>query len=803
YAEYVATGDNGTVEFGYDEDMGTGKNQRLLKQGGNLFLTSLAPVVQVVAKSPKEDGTNSVYQGTFFTLDEAAKEVDKIGVKVNGSYATDVTYTLLQDVNVTVDRTGANHVVTALNGTPAAKIPLPKAMRSLLINGQRQNYAIAFTGGTFALASNTMLQNVELVYLKKVPGGPVDGYTAQPYAVNLGTFTLDWWTQSKLPFDNTVGRISGNGALKVWPGISLSAQSVAVKDLTLQAQEVEQNGVRILNTSKLWAGTDITVSNLATFGGDTRLFAGGKITMNDVLLDLDPGEDQNTCWDATWTAASDKNPKTYQITVNGTIRMAEDDNTPTIFRKESEAPVVVGTWTDAGAGEADPTEAGTVLAAAPKASDAWFRPAAGKDAAGQAVAEDTFFVYKSGKNIIYDPGKKQDRVAGLVCYRNYVDADGIRIDDGGATIGTMTDFLTLTEALKEVDNLAATMEPGKDDHGDPIALNKGVKLPYARYDIMLYGDTDVKNAQGTAYAALTLPAKTSLLGIASEEKTALRFSGGVTLKSDLALTGDVNPVSMKSVTVNKVKTDVPTAANYTLGTYRLTIADTGRTYGIYEQDGVEYETVGNVTATAGKGALIVENSGGEESGGWTNPAKRLEMRIAGTLNSDVELVPNAMLSVGGAATVGTLTFKCASKGIYTTQQRPVFAVDKALTLGLVRSLGSDPEKDLGGMIWKKDLSTPVTVKGAKDSNRTIAVKRSYYDEEGQLKMAPPVLMRLGVGMTVPADTRVLTGTCLDPADWEFFAGNNLQGYDGPDGTYYDNYLYKNALYTGSPKAGAG
>ncbi|MBR4529305.1 MAG: hypothetical protein IKO80_03390, partial [Lachnospiraceae bacterium] len=47
YAEYVATGDNGTVEFGYDEDMGTGKNQRLLKQGGNLFLTSLAPVVQV------------------------------------------------------------------------------------------------------------------------------------------------------------------------------------------------------------------------------------------------------------------------------------------------------------------------------------------------------------------------------------------------------------------------------------------------------------------------------------------------------------------------------------------------------------------------------------------------------------------------------------------------------------------------------------------------------------------------------------------------------------------------------------
>ena len=219
--------------------------------------------------------------------------------------------------------------------------------------------------------------------------------------------------------------------------------------------------------------------------------------------------------------------------------------------------------------------------------------------------------------------------------------------------------------------------------------------------------------------------------------------------------------------------------------------------GLYDHhDGECYETIGNVTATAGKGGLILENSNSQR---WTDSDYTLRVRVAGTLNSDVELNCNTMLTVGGAATVGTLTFGETDIVDHNREIAPVFVADRALTLGTVVQIAkpSAPVQfSVPGTIWKKDLSTPIAVKGTKSGSGTATViRQQMYDEQGHaLGEGPGVELRLGVGPTVPGDLKVLTGPSLHSGDWSLYT----QVGDDPDSrVYYDNYIYKDALYVGN------
>ncbi len=787
---------------------GQQSGQCLLKHGGNLFLTTLAPVVAVTVVGTDENGGfdyNALrFSGTFFTLEEAAKAVDQIGGKNGTAYTDGVLYTLLSDVGVQKD--AQSGTCSFPEGTvPAAKLALPKAARRLVIIGD--GHAIATTGGALAPACNTEMSGVTLVNAKK--NGTDYAVSDKKINVTLGAWSLS--LDDDVSFGPGMDKITGTGALTLGD-LDLEAGSVSAGSLTLRncatltvTGNVAVKDLTLGADATLTAGGDITSTNLLTVEDESKIRAGGKFTMKDVLLvlDMDPEEDQKTCWDAKLATGAGSNPDAFQITVNGTVTMDDPREYPGVTAGDSVAPIRIGKWTVGDQGiESDPVAEGTVLATAPKAADGWFRPTAVTNGDGETEYEEGIFVCKSGKNIVYDPyavSYVYDPVndtnvrcfpVSLICRNNYVNADGsiYGIDDGNYVVPTVrSDFLTLPEALREIDNLAVTMQPVRDQ-GIPVVLDKGVKPPYEEYAVVLNAEElHVTNAQG-AYAALALPSKTNGLDIVGRHSGPHRvfFSGGVALKSNLTLTTGVELVSMKSVTGNKGKKDVPAPADYTLGNYHLTFSGAAWETGFYDAgDDGSCEIIGKVTATAGKGGLILKNG----SDNLDQIDRQLRVRIAGTLNSDVELGPDTMLTVGGAATVGTLTFDATDGG----QIAPVFAADKALTLGAVvqhADMTKSQVNRAAGKIWKKDLSTPITVKGTKVNGETVSVIR---DSQGA-DLAPCVKLYLGTAASVPAGTKAATGSGLSAADWDLYAG------DLDVSSFYDSYIgyvYKNALYVGA------
>ncbi|MBR4529628.1 MAG: hypothetical protein IKO80_05025, partial [Lachnospiraceae bacterium] len=163
--------------------------QLLLKHGGNLFLTTLAPVVEVTVVGTDENGGFDYdalrFSGTFFTLEEAAKAVDQIGGKNGSAYTDGVFYQLLSDVGVQKD--AQSGTCSFPEGTvPAAKLALPKAARRLVIIGD--GHAIATTGGALAPACNTEMSGVTLVNAKK--NGTAYTVSDMPVNVTLGAWSL-------------------------------------------------------------------------------------------------------------------------------------------------------------------------------------------------------------------------------------------------------------------------------------------------------------------------------------------------------------------------------------------------------------------------------------------------------------------------------------------------------------------------------------------------------------------------------------------------------------------------------------
>ncbi len=807
---------------------------RLLKQGGNLFLTTVSPVVRMTADLDA-DG-NDDYDGTFCSLDEAAAEAKKLAKKENNVPVTEVTYTLLGNIGCGDPETDDDDEITALNiTTPIAKLNFPAGVKKLTLTSARDDapYGIAFTGSTVTLASDTVLEDVELYCVKKTGGT----YTWIPYAMNIGAFTLTEYGSayycSDLDGDGNydhdgrwIGKISGTGTLRVEN--ELEAQSISVKNLHVAGTAKV--------TTEIDNGGDITVSGVTTLDTSSSvdcsiLYAGGKLTLNDVVL---TAQAPKSVLGAGYSQAVVRNgkitsPAAYQITINGTVRCSHPDFAG--VANERSAPIMIGDGIVA---------AGSVLATAPKVPDGWFRPW------NLNTNSDNIFVYKSGKNIITDEDKRAEAEAALYSTESFTDADGAYVKtDGteltGDRLRMKSDFLTVTEALKEVDSRAATARLA-----DGIsALNKGVKLLYEDQEVMLLSrDARIENAQRTALAALTLPARVQTLTLSSgvdadhdgtPDRVALRFTGGVTLKSNTVLTDAVDPVSMKSVTENGLQVWHPTPAAYALGAYTLTVRGVtgdGHTFGEHDyHDSIcaqgSWSTIGNVTATAGKGRLVLENSVSR-----TDPAKRLVVTVSGNLNSDVSLQANTQLIAQGTATMNTLEF---GEGYATmewdyglvpdedgegehyryynphpindgVEQSPIFTLagNKAITLGVVLQRGDGDSlgytddalhihrttEAIPGILQKRDPSAPMVFKGRKEYGNSRFVHEDFTEDS-----ATEIWIGPETATTVPADLCIFTGA---GGVTDYPERLILRAGDG--GNRYNWYTYKDGLYSGNLRA---
>ena len=684
------------------------------------------------------------------------------------------------------------------------------------------------------MSSDVILEShLNLVYAKKVAGGYSIG---EPYAVNLGNYELRVNSRNGGFNDlDNIDKVTGTGTLTLY-GAGLDVNSVSVKnlnildietllttgDVTVTGALVMEEETRLEAGGKVTVGGSVQMDEDAVIDAEQSFSAGslqmlvdselvseygdilvkgetsmqddcelnapeGKITLNDVVLDLEAGDDY-----VFWNA-SQNDEDVYQISVLGNVRTLARDDMPYDNTVEDEAPICIGS----------DVYPGTVLVTAPKAADGWFAPRS------LAYDDGYFRVYKSGSSIIYDPhttvsvrlfrhADEVNKYGTLLRYGDPIDPDDPDSEEfcGYDNEGIMSDFETMDEALKEIDKLAATAIPA-----DGVELVKGAKLPFVRYDVLLHYDQDIQNAQGKP-APLSLPAKTSLLTIAPTqpenqpmEVMEVKFTGAVTLKSDLTLDPAVQLVPVKQTTVKGNIDTVPVPANYTLGTWRLTydwydpnnmLPDEPVTIGQCQWGRTSYATIGNVTATVGKGGLILAQSKNYD---WIDPDDvRYGMRVSGTLNSDVTMAHDTQLTVQGAATIPTLTFGAAGGD---DMQAPFLDAQGALTLGVVQQYGDKSRNERSGVIRKADTTKPVTFTGVKRANGTMmSVERDHEHTE-----AAPLTLLFGGSGTVSSGTMAITGPAgaLNIDDWQRI-------YSGDERAYYDFYQYKNAIYVGAGHA---
>ena len=101
---------------------------------------------------------------------------------------------------------------------------------------------------------------------------------------------------------------------------------------------------------------------------------------------------------------------------------------------------------------------------------------------------------------------------------------------------------------------------------------------------------------------------------------------------------------------------------------------------------------------------------------------------------------------------------------------PVFTAVKDLTIGHIMQMGDASIGDVSGIIEKKDLTTPVTIKGYRAGQNVICVSRRWSLNGGPATTAPSVRLRLGTEDTVPPGIKAVTGPALYEEDFTFLAG---------------------------------
>ena len=628
-----------TIELYYGEGVGTAASGNLYKYNRGLYITDQAVAVRVSGSIEGE--YNSEYQAEFYNFNDAVAEIDN-----RNNRNMDYTISLYRPVGVNG------------NGRLELKaLKLPSKAKSITIKpaeGEQSGNVIAFSGNV-TLGCNTTVEGVVLSSLKKVTNAKYHytHFTNTGYNINIGNYAyrevgIAPGTNIECQDLGYMGRnvekisgsakgsyyvetdknnsylaaataISGVGTVEfksassenstyysVLRGIS-GVNELIVNEATSMGSEngnITANNVTLRHNSYVHAKNFTSNKTITLDGGaleiGTKTVGDGKVSLNNIIVQRSGN---------LLRGKQDKNGRSM-IEVKGTVSVGDGSN----FENGISSSIIVKIdYNDKSA--CAQLYDGMVLLSAPKASPWWFTPAySGDDYQEMGRYNQDYELMKSGKDLIY--GKVADAEVSLIIYPGEADEQ-------------LTWFATFEEAVKEIDSL--NLRSTED--------NKR----YANYIISVRKDIEIGNQKGDGrYSSLVLPSRVGTLFIQGEndERHEIRFSGNVSLKSDLVLIGvDMIPVKL----VNKQV--VSTKANWTLGKYRLEMQSVGTTD---EAGNSLYGTISG--SSSGSQLLIYDQNATEE-----NPYVLHADQITGL--NEIFLNPNTRLEVDKNLTTNYIGFE--------------------------------------------------------------------------------------------------------------------------------------------------
>lgn len=169
------------------------------KVDGNIYLTEEEPAIEV---SVRDNEGYTVYDTTFYSWDQAVKEIDKLG-------HSDWDY----EINL-LDNLGTD-------GTPLKSLNMPTKVKSLSIDAEW--YTVILTTATnITLKTDTYIGDVQIFGVKKSG----NRYYSTPYTINVGKNFLSLWYMWPDGLDFS-GHVDGIGYLESQMKLTGTAQGSA------------------------------------------------------------------------------------------------------------------------------------------------------------------------------------------------------------------------------------------------------------------------------------------------------------------------------------------------------------------------------------------------------------------------------------------------------------------------------------------------------------------------------------------------------------------------------------------------
>lgn len=730
-----AAAENIEIDYAAEDGSLQKAEGRLYKYDKGLYLTNREMAVQVYGEN--NSGENAkIYQAEFYCLEDAVREIDN-RADLNMNYEI----RLLKNIGFTEN---------ALSPVNNMKFPSKaKSVKILPADGAATGNTIVFTG-KLTLGCSTTVERVCLAAVKQYKSGnytyygpvaydlniggnvfrevdvlqyvPVSGITGY-YSTNLvrvigtlsgsakgsyyctnrndggagklsvaskitGIGTVEFVNSAT---DNSLGYIvsggfSGINELIVNENISMEAYSgtIVVNNLLLSSQGM-------VSTRNLTCSKTLTLDGGTIYAGSDAI-GDGKISLNNVILKNRGNMLQGR---------QDKNGKSL-IVIKGAVTA---DAESSFAREEA---ITVAVEYNNGSAFAQLHE-GMVMLTAQKVSPYWFAPAYSDESDSVMGAYNPDFgLLKSGKEIIYGRNTQEA-------------AEAVLIANPGTSEEQITYFKTFEEAVKEIDMLA---------------LNKTGTKEYADFVIELRTDVEIGNQKKDGrYSNLTLPAKTGQLTIEGQGHE-LRFSGNISLKSDLVLRNiAVCPVKLAGKNV------VPAKANWALGKLALFLDN------VISTDDEGNTLVGTISGTASWATLKLLGSEATEEEPYVFAADQI------TGMRTITLSPYTSLEVNKSLTTYNLDFltQIDREGQETEAARADIRVGGKLTTTLIHKNG------IGDAVIIKPVNGEIVITGAEidTNNDKIKEKYSVCFEEGLTPAQKKLTIEME-GENHPAGTKILT-----------------------------------------------
>ena len=723
-------------------------NGTLYKYEKGLYLTNQEMIVQIYGENTDSEEHNA-YLAEFCSWEDAICEIDN-----RADMNMDYEIRLLKNIGFTEN---------ALSPVNNMKFPSKaKSVKILPADGAATGNTIVFTG-KLTLGCSTTVERVCLAAVKQYKSGnytyygpvaydlniggnvfrevdvlqyvPVSGITGY-YSTNLvrvigtlsgsakgsyyctnrnvggagklsvaskitGIGTVEFVNSAT---DNSLGYIvsggfSGINELIVNENISMEAFSgtTVVNNLLLSSQSM-------VSTRNLTCSKTLTLDGGTIYAGSDAI-GDGKISLNNVILKNRGNMLQGR---------QDKNGKSL-IEIKGAVNA---DAESSFAREEA---ITVAVEYNNGSAFAQLHE-GMVMLTAQKVSPYWFAPAYSDESDSvMGVYNPDFGLLKSGKEIVYGRNTQEA-------------AEAVLIANPGTSEEQITYFRTFEEAVKEIDTLA---------------LYKTGTKEYADFVIELRTDVEIGNQKKDGrYINLTLPAKTGQLTIEGQGHE-LRFSGNISLKSDLVLRNiAVCPVKLAGKNV------VPAKVNWALGKFALILDN------VISSDDEGNTLVGTISGTASWATLNLLGSEAIEEEPYVFVADQI------TGMRTITLSPYTSLEVNKSLTTYNLDFltQIDQEGQETEAARADIRVGGKLTTTLIHKNG------IGDAVIIKPVNGEIVITGAEidTNNDKNKEKYSVCFEEG----LTPVQKKLTIemeGENHPAGTRILTCKFANPEHYQVLA----------------------------------